>query len=248
MKRASHTIVHAFALAALWSALLADGLGEAPSPPRGGRVGWARLITPNPAWNRHAAADATFTAFIRRETSLNIDPTWYSVDPAKLDRLCAFPLIFTNSLTDVQNPRQLENIAEYLRRGGFLLVDACINTAVTPDPDQFLKRHVETFTRLFPQAIIRPLPSEHEIYGCYFAIKETPPHSYMDSIYSPQWHRHGLYGVFDGGHMIALLSLSGLQCGWWGAQHPNNATECMEMAVNIYVYAMTRSSDAPAKR
>ena len=237
-------------LGLLTAALVMGGNPTAASTvePRGGRVGWARLITPNNAWQRHAASDPVLSRFIRTQTSLNIDPEWYSADPAQLDQLCHYPLLFTNNLTDIQNPLHLANVAEYLRRGGFLFVDACANTTITPDPDRFLARHSETIIRLFPQAQIRMLPPDHEIYRCYFTLKETPPHSYMSDIYDPKWHRHGLYGVFVNGQMIALLSLSGLQCGWWGAQHPNNATECMEMAVNIYVYAMTRSSDAPAKR
>lgn len=211
-----------------------------PDEPRGGRVGWARLITPNAAWRRHAESDGILSRFIRTQTSLNIDVTWYSADPARIDQLCRYPLIFTNNLTDIQNPEHLANVAEYLRRGGFLFVDACINSSVTRDPDRFLQRHVETFTRLFPKAEVRPLPADHEIYRRYFPMSETPPHSYMGSVYDPKWHRHGLYGVFEGERMIALVSLSGLQCGWAGQQHPDNGPQCMKMAVNIYVYAMTR--------
>lgn len=225
-----------FAVALVFSALTAAAADE----PRGGRVGWARLITPNATWQRHAEKDDVLSKFIRTQTSLNIDPTWYSADPAQLDKLCAYPLIFTNNLTDVRDRTQLANVAEYLRRGGFLFVDACINTSVTPDPDQFLRQHVELFGRLFPSARIRMLPPDHEIYRRYFAMSETPPHSYMESVFDPKWHRHGLYGVFEGERMLALLSLSGLQCGWSGWQRPDNGPECMKMVVNIYVYAMTR--------
>jgi len=240
-------MARALALAALWPALLADGLGAAPSPPRGGRVGWARLITPGPAWNRHAETDATLTAFIRGETSLNIDPTWYSADPAKLDRLCAFPLIFTNNLTDVRQPAHLKNLQEYLRRGGFIFVDACTNTTITPDPDAFLQRHIALMTALVPGAQVRPLPRDHEIYRQYFAMSETPPHIYNLNIYDPKFARHGLYGVFDGARMVSLLSVSGLQCGWAGKDGSSHAEECMKMVVNIYVYAMTHASDAPTR-
>jgi hypothetical protein len=231
-----------------WAIVLALGLqtgasfAAAPAEPRGGRVGWARLITPNAAWQRHAESDGILSRFIRTETSLNIDVTWYSADPAHVDKLCSYPLIFTNNLTDIQNPQHLGNVAEYLRRGGFLFVDSCINSSITRDPDRFLQRHIETFTRLFPQSKIRQLPADHEIYRRYFAMSETPPHSYMSSVYDPRWHRHGLYGVSDGERMIALLSLSGLQCGWAGLQHPDNGPQCMRMAVNIYVYAMTTRS------
>jgi len=91
----------------------------------------------------------------------------------------------------------------------------------------------------FPQAKIRQLPLDHEIYRRFFAMKATP-HSYMDSIFDPKWQRHGLYGVFEGGRMIALISLCGLHAGGPAPQHPDNGLECMKMTVNIYIYAMTR--------
>jgi len=214
-----------------------------PAPkvePRGGRVGWARLITPVDAWKRHAETDDVLSRFIRTQTSLNIDPTWYAADPGRLEQLCSYPLIFTNNLTDVTDPRHLANIAEYVRRGGFLFIDACINNRITPNADRFFERHVALIARLFPTAKISMLPPDHEIYRHYFVLKDTPPHSYMDSIFDPKWKKHGLYGVFEGDRMIGLLSLSGLQCGWAGTQVPGHGIECMKMTVNIYVYAMTR--------
>lgn len=60
----------------------------APAESRGGRVGWARLVTPNTAWRRHAEFDDVLSKFIRTHTSLNIDPTWISADPTQLDQLC----------------------------------------------------------------------------------------------------------------------------------------------------------------
>ncbi len=215
---------------------------DSATEPRGGRVGWARLITPIVAWKRHAEADGVLASFIRNKTSLNIDATWYSADPRALDQLCLYPLLFTNNLADVTDRKQLANIAEYLRRGGFLLVDACINSTVTPNPDRFYQQHVAVFSQMLPTAQLRPLPPDHEIYRHYFNLKQTPPHSYMRSIRDPKWERYGLFGLYDGDRMVAILSLSGLQCGWAGSQEmPGHDVECMKMTVNIYVYAMTRT-------
>jgi hypothetical protein len=207
---------------------------------RGGRVGWARIITPNSAWNRHADTDPTLTQFIRRQTSLNLDPTWYSADPASVDQLCTYPLIFTNNLTDITDPVHWKNLAEYVRRGGFIFVDSCINTTITPDPDVFLARHIALMKTIAPGAVVRELPANHDIYRQYFTVADTPPHTFMRNIYNQAWARHGLYGVFAGDRLISLISLSGLQCGWAGTYTRPHAEECMKMVVNIYVYAMTR--------
>jgi hypothetical protein len=214
---------------------------QSETAPRGGRVGWARIITSSPAWKRHADADPRLTEFIRKQTSLNLDPTWYSADPATVEQLSAYPLLYTNNLTDVVNVEHQKNLGEYLARGGFIIVDACIDPRVTPDPDAFLQRHIAFMKALSPGAEIRELPKNHEIYQHYFTLKDTPPHMFMNDVFDKRWSHHGLYGVFQDQRMVALITLSGLQCSW--ASHPEraHATECMKMIVNIYVYAMTRA-------
>ena len=228
------------ATSALPGATSAPSTRAPDSEIRGGRVGWARLVTPSVHWRRHAHADPTLSNFIRAETSLNIDPQWYSADPADVKQLSVYPLIYTNNLTDVRDARQRTNIREYLRRGGFMVIDSCINFGVTPDPDRFLAQHTALFGELLPEARLRPLPTTHAVYRQYFPMRETPPHSYFQQRYDPKWARHGLYGVFDGERMFALISLSGLQCGWDKFGPPGHDKECMKMLLNIYVYAMTR--------
>ena len=216
--------------------------GAPSDPARGGLVGWARLETADRHWLRHSRSDGNLSGFIRTQTSLNLDPTWYVATPTDLATLVRYPLIFSTDLAFVVNPAEVANLTEDLDRGGFFLVDACINTHdVNPNPDTFLKANTEAFRRICPRAEIRPLPPKHEIYRCYFSPKDRPPHSFMNSIYDPVWARHPLYGVFNQERMIGVISLSGLQCGWDRMTPTEGHTElCMQMVVNIYVYAMTR--------
>ncbi|HEX2854382.1 MAG TPA: DUF4159 domain-containing protein [Opitutaceae bacterium] len=213
---------------------------RAADEPRGGRVGWARIITSSKEWDRHAGSDPMLTKFIRQQTSLNIDPTWYSANPASVDELCKYPLLYTNNLTDVTDPAHRKNLQEYLQRGGFILVDACINPGVTPDPDVFLEQHTALMKILAPGAEVWRLPNDHDVYRQYFPMKDTPPRQFMNDVFDKRWAKHGLYGAFQGGRMISIITLSGLQCSW--SSHPEraHAKECMKMIVNIYVHTMTR--------
>lgn len=207
--------------------------------PRGGRVGWARLITSDSNWSVHGGNDALLADFVRSKTTLNLDATTYSVNPTDLDKLCAYPLVFTNNLVHLRDAKGFDNLREYLKRGGFLWVDACVNPSITGMPfDKFRKRHAELFTKLFPKSELRLLRDDHEIYSCYFAVnldvlynrkRGGPPAPDADS---------GVYGFFEGDRMVGLLSLSALQCGW--PNKPPRVPECMKMVTNIYVYAMTR--------
>lgn len=213
------------------------GAASAPKP-RGGRVGWARLITPSGQWDIHSDRDPDLAEFIRKQTSLNIDPTWNAVDAGDLEKLCAYPFIYAKDLSRVMSQHDLGNIGEYLRRGGFILIDPCSATA-SFSADSFLRQHGELFSRLLPGSTVRELPDSHEIFRCYFTVT-------VDDLFSPDMIRAGaskppkigMLGVFQGDRLIAVISVSGLECGW--PQTPGRTPGCMKAIVNTYVYAMTR--------
>jgi hypothetical protein len=206
--------------------------------PRGGRVGWARLIAPSRYWNVHQGQDPQLANFIRNQSSLNIDPVCYPVDPANLDELCSYPFIFTNAITPVVSAKPLANIREYIKRGGFFYIDGCVNTSVTPSFPVFYQRHADFFAKLFPGSELRMLPESDRIFRTYFSVDEITtryhrrPRDHWGSI------AQALYGVYDGEKMISLVSLDHLQCGW--PQDPDAAVYCMRQIANIYVFAMTR--------
>lgn len=211
---------------------------------RGDRVGWARLQTPSEHWKRHARSDPVLAEFLRDNTSLNIDPTWYAADVANLGELCKYPMVFSQGVEMIQSDTSKSNLAEYIRRGGFLLIDACINKNITPDPDVFLEGQERFLAGILPESRIVPLRPEHDIFRCYFAIPAgTPPHMYNGNVYDPRWAKHGLYAVMIGSRMAGIISVCGLQCGWDRMiAPPGRAEECMRMVVNIYTYAMLQAN------
>jgi hypothetical protein len=217
--------------------------GQSADELRGERVGWARLKTQSQWWFRHATGDPILMRFLREQTSLNIDPTWYAASVEDLDEMCKYPLLFSQGINVVQSETGRGNIAEYIRRGGFLLVDACINANITPDPDAFLAQHVQLLKVILPEARVARLSPDHDIYHAYFEIPGgQPPHTYFNNNFEERWHKHGLYGIYIGSRMAGLISLSGLQCGWDRMiAPPGHDVACMKMLVNIYVYAMLQS-------
>ncbi len=207
---------------------------------RGERVGWARLKTADLHWMRHASEDPTLMQFLRENTSLNIATRWYVADCENLAEMCAYPLLFSQSVAVIHDGAGRNNVAEYMRRGGFLLVDACINVNINPNPDLFLLQQKLFLAEALPEARVIPLPLNHEIYGCFFKIPDgKPPHTFCENRYDERWAKHGLYGIYIGPRMAGIISLSGLQCGWARMiAPPGHDIACMRMLVNIYVYAM----------
>jgi hypothetical protein len=228
-------------------------LAGQPDQLRGDRVGWARLKTPSPHWQRHASSDPVLTRFFRNETTLNIDPVWYAADVNDLAELCQYPFLFSQGVGMVHEPAGRRNLAEYIRRGGFLLIDACHDSRVTPDFDEFLRQQIEFFSAALPEVQVGLLPATHEIYRCRFPIPGgQPPHTFMGNVYDARKARHGLYGLMIGPRLAGVISLCGWQCGWDHVEHPSPSgpgtdVACMRMLVNVYIYAMMQGGGTDAK-
>jgi len=207
---------------------------------RGGRVEWARLKLDYEHWNRHSQKEPVLIDFIRKNTSLELDSQWRAADIRDLNQLCAYPFLFAEGIQAIQAPEDKKNLREYLLRGGFLMIDACINAAVNSDPDQFFAAQQERFRELLPGVVIQPLEPDDPIYTTYFKMAERPPHSYMNSIYNPAWEKHPLYRVMLNDRLVAIISLSGLKCAWSGLQADRLGLDraSMEMLVNIYLYVL----------
>jgi len=204
---------------------------------RAEEVRWERLKTPSEYWYRHASADPVLMRYLRDQTTLNIDRRWYIADVEKLDEMCRYPLLFSQGIGTVTSPTGGANIAEYMKRGGFLLIDACIG--VTRDSDLFFKEQKQRLNELLPEARIAPIPNDDVLYHCFYTITGGPPHTFNDNIYDKKWAQYGLYGIWIGNRMAGLISLSGLQCGWDKMiAPPGHDILCMRMLVNIYIYAM----------
>jgi hypothetical protein len=200
------------------------------------------LQTPDPYWQRHAESDSRLSTFIRTRTSLNIDTTWYTAKCESLEDLCTYPFLFANSLEGLETEQSRKNVAEYLGRGGFLVVDACINRDINPDPEVFLRTNIAVFKKLLPGCEVREFEESHPIFSCFFVLAEKPPHTFHQAHFDKRWARHGLKGVYLEDRLVSVITLSGLQCGWAGvpAKTRTHGQTCMEMMLNIYVYAMTQ--------
>jgi len=203
---------------------------------RGGKVEWARLKHSGEYWDRHAESDDALLSFIRSNTTLNIDSVWHAAPASDLAVMTEYPFLFADTL-DFLNPAEQRNLAEYLRRGGFILIDMCGNVKINSPPEHFLSDHLQILRAMFPDFRCEELTPKHEVFSIYFKMTEFPPQSrpgtsLLEGFTNP------LRLLYAGDRVIGILSLSGLQCGWSGADHAPRSY--MMMVTNIYLYAITR--------
>jgi hypothetical protein len=202
-----------------------------------GRVEWARLKTDSPYWNRHSERDVQVLRLMRTETSLEISDTWHSASANSLEELSVHPFIFAESVAPLSDP-EIDKVAEYLRRGGFLLIDACVAVSINPDAQKFLDAQVKSLSRELQGLRVEALKPNHEVFSIYFKMTKSPPQTRSGT--NPRWANGStepLRGIYLGERMIGVISLSGFQCGF--GQNPN-PPEVIRMVTNIYIYAMSR--------
>lgn len=212
-----------------------------PMEARGGEVTWARLQTEYIHWNRHSNAEPSIVKFIHDHTRLNIGSDWQAANIDSLDSMIQYPFLYSEGIQMVTKEHQLNNLREYLLRGGFIVMDACINTNVTPNPDLFVSDQIATIKNLLPGSMVRRLPEDDPIFNIFFKIEGDAPHSFMDSVFDPQWAKHGFYAIYYEDRPVALVSVSGLKCGWADLMTwEGHDVLCSQMMVNIYIWAMTR--------
>jgi hypothetical protein len=217
--------------------VLAAMAGDVPGDvSAGGKVEWARLKTPSRSWNRHAESDHLLLEFIRKNTTLNINPIWRAADVEDLHQMCAYPFLFSEGLGSVDAAGR-KNLHEYIQRGGFLFIDSCIAPAVNRREADFIAAQMAALQDIVPDLRTEAIPADHEIFHDCFDMVDGLPNTRIDDL--PDWPVEGLTAIYSKNRLVGMMSVSGLQCGWAGIIHtPAHCTNCMKMMINIYVYAI----------
>jgi Domain of unknown function (DUF4159) len=207
--------------------------------PRAERVGWARLKTPNPYWKRHSRSDGEMARFLNQNTTLNIEPTWYEADVDNLESMVLFPFVLCSDLSQIFNQAARRNLGEYLKRGGFLFLDACMNPDINPSSRNFYEGQVAVLKSLDTSFALIPVPNDHLIYSLFYRMDQGLPKTMRANRYDPDWTRYGLMEMQVAGRTCGIFNMNGLQCGWDKMPGPmDHYIECMKMMANIYLYAM----------
>jgi len=206
---------------------------------------WARVKFNNigetvDKWNVWPQSDIFLMEELKRCTGLNIDPNWYVASLEDLNEMCKFPFLFMTSDGEFEfTPTEQENLVEYLKRGGFLLVDDCVANGEYRI-DAFFIDFKAKIEKLFGRRMT-PLPNDHEIYHSFYDLPNGMP--YVQGI------QHGGHALFIDGRMSIFLSPTDIHCGWhgqwersvngYGMYSDRGCKEATQLGINILMYVMT---------
>ena len=183
-------------------------------------------------WNAWPQGDQKLRKAVRSLTNINIleEPVVVNLD--RLEEMSRYPFVFMTSEGYFVLPeKHVQNMREYLLRGGFILADDCV---IGSTGDHFFKAFLREIKKVFPDNEMKPVPPTHEIFNCFYKLDHTP---------HLQGQRNPAMGLFDKktGRLMVLLTSGDIHCGWVGFGNLDAAERqhSIEFGVNIVIYALT---------
>ncbi|MDP7145736.1 MAG: DUF4159 domain-containing protein [Pseudomonadales bacterium] len=192
----------------------------------------------------HPAADLNFLRGVIRLTSIRADP-----EPVVLrlddDRIFSYPFIYGLEMGQsggiVLSDKEIENLREFLLRGGFLFIDDFWGTYEW-------ERFYRTFSRVFPDRKMQELHSDHPIFHSFYDIDGPQMIPDVGNRYNypeedvAEASNHVI--LDDHGRVMVLINWnSDIGDGWEHTYHPDYPTEYANLAyqlgINYLVYALT---------
>jgi hypothetical protein len=142
-----------------------------------------------------------------------------------------YPFIFLTGHGNVKfSEKEVNNLREYLLRGGFLFVDDDYGM------DASFRREIK---KIFPEKKMVELPKNHEIFHAYFSFPNGLPKIHKHDDKRPQ-----TFAIFDDNSRMMMLYTyeSNISDGWSDAHDnpPKIKENAFKMGTNIFYYLMAK--------
>jgi len=111
-------------------------------------------------------------------------------------------LLFSGGRTLKLNDTQISLLRSFILNGGMIVFDSIAGSPY------FYTSAKDVVGRIFPEAMVRTVPSDHPVYHILYDVEEV---SYPKK---PDSRTPFLEGIYVGSRIGALISKYGLGCGW----------------------------------
>ena len=221
---------------------------SAPPPSGPSEFYFTRGVYSSPwRWNSWAIdfpkADRQFMAAVN--TLVDMSASEHE-NPVRLDdpELRRFPFLYMLEIEGMSlTPPEVEGLRNYLRAGGFLVVDDFWGAYAFANLEQEMRR-------VLPEHSIVEIPPDHPIFNTVYRIEEVIQVPAMGNYYGGRtWERDGYEafarGIFDdrGRLMVVINGNTDLGDAWEWFERPEYPLQfssfAVQMGVNFIVYSMS---------
>jgi hypothetical protein len=222
-----------FAIVLSSSDLAAQENSSPAQLPDAGQMRIVQLVQNDPIRRSHPSGLPTLLAEISSTTAFSISPDPIFIQSFEDPRLFDSPVTFVNFADRSDwtlSPAEVEALRRYLEAGGFLFIDAGINSEFLRQNSRLGQSHsfadwevtpvlTEQLKRVFPANDFEALPRSHPIFqGFYSGLPEASrlPEAIRDYVVNEKWPQ-GSYSAMalktDSGR-IAVLATPIISMGW----------------------------------
>jgi hypothetical protein len=214
------------------TAPVAAAPAKRPFDPNKDSVSIMQLVQGEPDARYHPDGLETLLQHLNDYTSMNVNPEPVFIQSFEDERLLDYPVCFVN-FADRQDwtfsDKEADNLRVYLERGGFLFIDAGINTEFLAGDPRYGQFHSfadwkvspvieESFRKVFPAKQFKPVERNHAIFRSFFAGLPDPsilPDTVRDYVIQEKWPQgtYSLMGLEVNDHLGVVCSPV-ISMGW----------------------------------
>ena len=206
-------------------------------PPAGDALQLAQVVYDGD-WQPDPQALVHFAEFLRDELNLSVVTQYKTVRPTN-EQLASAPILFMTGHYHFRlSEREAEALAAHLRRGGFLLAEACCGRK------EFDEAFREMVKRTFPDQSLKRLPPDHAIFRGQPGFKlDQVGYKPAALAEQPDLSQPELWGLEIDGRLALVYSPYAIGCGLDGHVCYNCRgyvdEDARRLAANIVLYVLT---------
>ncbi len=202
---------------------------------------WPSYFPDNPPWHHdYPASDEYFIGLVHELTGVRVNPMSYKIVQLESDEIFKYPFLYLSEPGFLTlNKKEIANLGEYIRRGGFIFADDFRQAGYLTRGWEELEVLRNYLKQALPERELVRLDISHPVFHTYFDIKTLkmkPP--YGD--FEPQF-----WGLSDEHGNLQLIANYNNDIGdfWkyldYGDKPLADSTAATRLGINYLIYAMT---------
>jgi hypothetical protein len=210
---------------------------------------WGNYYPDNPPWHHdYPFADELFVGLLHELTGVRVSPKSYKIVKLDSDEVFKYPFLYLSEpgFLDL-NPKEIANLGQYIRRGGFIVVDDFRGAGYLPGEPEELDVLRHYLKLAVPERELVKLDRTNPIFHSFYDIDSLE----MDSPYPIIDYRRNVHlkpefwGMFDEHGRLQVVANYNNDIGdFWkyldmGEAPLQESTRSIRIGIDYVMYSLT---------
>src|SRR5436190_11712435 len=205
-------------------------------------VYWPDYFPTNPPWHHdYPSSDEFITGLLHEITGVRVAPDSFKIVSLDSDEVFKYPFLYLSEpgFLDLDD-KEIHNLGEYIRRGGFVVADDFRSEEFLNNWDELAVLR-NTLKRAVPDRELVRLSLDHPVFHSFFDVDTLdmkPP--YGEDLFKPEF-----WGMSDAHGNLQVLAFYNNDIGdFWkyldhGDKPLGDSTRSIRIGIDAIIYSMT---------